>query len=116
MPKIIRHLSDHDDQRIKRNWTFLKRNLVQFEVRDAFLDEDIWDLRDFEKIDAEKTPEEKNEMFLKLLLQSDPRAYKIFITAIQNNNLTHIAEKLQQTPIKEDPQESSGRHYCYYIW
>ena len=115
MPKIIHPLSKEDDQRIKRNWMFLKTNLVEDEIRDIFLVEAIWDLRDFEKIDAEKTPEEKNEMFLKLLLQSGTRAYKVFIAALQENNLTHIVEQLQQTPITEAPLEPSGRHYCKYI-
>ena len=115
MPKIIHPLSKEDDHRIKRNWTFLKTNLVQHEIRDMFLVEDILELRDFEKIDAEKTPEEKNEMFLKLLLQSGTRAYKVFIAALRENNLTHIVEQLQQTPITEAPREPSGRHYCKHI-
>ena len=113
--KIIHPLSKEDDHRIKRNWTFLKTNLVQHEIRDIFMDEAIWDLPDFEKIDAEKTPEEKNEMFLKLLLQSGTGAYKAFIAALQENNLTHIVEQLQQTPITEAPLEPSGRHYCKFI-
>ena len=115
MPRVILPLSKEDDHRIKRNWTFLKTNLVQHEIRDLFLVEAIWDLRDFDRIDAEKTPEEKNEMFLKLLLQSGPRAYKAFITALQENNLTHIVEKLQQTITAVDHRERRGRHYCYCI-
>ena len=115
MPRIIHPLTKEDDHRIKRNWRFLKTNLVQHEIRDIFLVEAIWDLRDFEKIDAEKTPEEQNEMFLKLLLQSGTRAYKVFIAALQENNLTHIVEQLQQTPITEAPLEPSGRHYCKNI-
>lgn len=115
MPRVILPLSKEDDHRIKRNWTFLKTNLVQHELRDLFLVEAIWDLRDFDRIDAEKTPEEKNEMFLKLLLLSGPRAYKEFITALQKNNLTHIVEKLQQTTTAVDHRERRGRHYCNCI-
>nr|XP_022287739.1 ankyrin-3-like isoform X2 [Crassostrea virginica] len=106
MPKIIHPLSKEDDQRIKRNWMFLKTNLVEDEIRDIFLVEAIWDLCDFQKIDAEKTPEEKNEMFLKLLLQSGTRAYKVFIAGLQEN-YAHIVEQLQQTPITEAPLEPS---------
>ena len=112
MPRVILPLSKEDDHRIKRNWTFLKTNLVQHEIRDLFLVEAIWDLRDFDRIDAEKTPEEKNDFFLKLLLQSGPRAYKAFIKALQENNLTHIVEKLQQTPTADDHRERCGRLYC----
>ena len=115
MPKIIHPLSKEDDHRIKRNWTFLKTNLVQHEIRDIFLVEAIWDLRDFERIDAEKTPEEQNEMFLKLLLQSGTRAYKVFIAALQKNKSNYIEEQLQQTPITEALLEPSGRHYCKKI-
>lgn len=111
MPKIIHPLFKEDAQRIKRNWKYLKSNLMQYDIRDNFLVEAIWDLPDFEKIDAEKTPGEKNEMFLKLLLQSGPRAYKVFIAALQENNITHIVEKLKQTPITEDTREPSGKHY-----
>nr|XP_022287742.1 nuclear pore complex protein Nup205-like isoform X2 [Crassostrea virginica] len=107
MPKIIHPLFKEDAQRIKRNWKYLKSNLMQYDIRDNFLVEAIWDLPDFEKIDAEKTPGEKNEMFLKLLLQSGPRAYKVFIAALQENNITHIVEKLKQTPITEDAREPS---------
>ena len=115
MPRIIHPLTKEDDHRIKRNWRFLKTNLVQHEIRDVFLVEAIWDLRDFEKIDAEKTPEEQNEMFLKLLLQSGTRAYKVFIAALQENNFAHIVEQLQQTPITEALREPSGRHNCKNI-
>ena len=115
MPKTIHPLSNEDAQCIKRNWIYLKANLVQHEIRDIFLVDAIWDLRDFEKIDAEKTPEEKNEMFLKLLLQSGPRAYKAFITALQGNDLTQIIEKLQKTPTTEEPPEPSGKHYFHIL-
>ena len=116
MPRIIHPLTKEDDHRIRRNWWFLKTNLVQNEIRDVFLVEDIWDICDFEKIDAEKTPKEKNEMFLKLLLQSGTRAYKVFIAALQENNLTHIVEKLQQTPITEALRKPSGMYYCNCIF
>ena len=115
MPRIIHPLSKEDDQRIKRNWMFLKTNLDQHAIRGIFFVEDIWDLCDFARIDAEKTPEKKNEMFLKLLLQSGTRAYKVFIAALEDNNSTYIVEQLQQTPITEAPLEPSGRHYCKNI-
>ena len=111
MPKIIDPLFHEDAYRIKRNWKFLKSNLVQYDVRDYFMVEAIWDLPDFEKIDAEKTPEEKNEVFLKLLLQSGKRAYNVFIAALEENNFTHIVKKLKQTQIAEAHREPSGRHY-----
>lgn len=114
MPRIIYPLSNADDQRINRNWTFLKRNIVEHEIRDIFIDKAIWDIHDFETIDVEKTPEEKNETFLKLLLQSGPRAYDVFITALQENGLTHIVEKLQKTPTRDENPEPSSKHYLHF--
>ena len=84
-------------QRIKQNWIFLKENLVQHEIRDVFINEDIWDPGDIEEIDAEKTPKEKNEKFLRLLLQSGQRAYEVFVAALREKCSTHIIEKLQNT-------------------
>nr|XP_022287363.1 uncharacterized protein LOC111100064 [Crassostrea virginica]XP_022287364.1 uncharacterized protein LOC111100064 [Crassostrea virginica]XP_022287365.1 uncharacterized protein LOC111100064 [Crassostrea virginica]XP_022287366.1 uncharacterized protein LOC111100064 [Crassostrea virginica]XP_022287367.1 uncharacterized protein LOC111100064 [Crassostrea virginica]XP_022287368.1 uncharacterized protein LOC111100064 [Crassostrea virginica]XP_022287369.1 uncharacterized protein LOC111100064 [Crasso len=110
MPKIIDPLFHEDAYRIKRNWKFLKSNLMQYDVRDNFMVEAIWDLPDFEKIDAEKTPEEKNEVFLKLLLQSGKRAYNVFIAALEENNFTHIVKKLKQTQIAEAHREPSEVH------
>nr|XP_022290106.1 uncharacterized protein LOC111101793 [Crassostrea virginica] len=105
MPVENQPLYDEDARRIKRNWTFLKTNLTQDEIRDKFMVEGIWDFPDFDKIDAEKTPEEKNEEFLKLLLRSGPRAYKLFIEALQEKHLTNIIQKLQNTQTENYSQE-----------
>ena len=103
MPKNINHpLSDAETQRIKRNWKFLKENLLQQDIRDNFIDKGIWDLRDLEEIDTGKIQEEKNENFLKLLLKSGPRAYGVFIEALNNTGSKHIIEKLQATVITEE--------------
>ena len=90
-------LSDADAQRIIHNWIFLKENLVQDEIRDCFIDENVWDQGDIEEIDAEKTPKEKNEKFLKLLLQSGQRAYEVFVAVLREKCSTHIIEKLPNT-------------------
>ena len=107
-----------DAQRIKDNWIFLKENLVQHEIRDFFIDEHVWDLSNIEDIDAEKTPKEKNERFLKLLLQSDQKAYEVFTLALQEKCSTHIIEKLRNTPSLNDSDKSSGKQYnslCTYM-
>lgn len=102
MPKRINDpLSKDDTKRIKKNWTFLKENLLQNEIRDSFIDNEIWDLRDLEEIDTEKIQEKKNEIFLILLLKSGPRAYGVFIEALKNTGSNHIIEKLQATVITE---------------
>eukprot|EP00105_Crassostrea_gigas_P001611 XP_011413851.1 PREDICTED: death domain-containing protein CRADD [Crassostrea gigas] len=102
--KINNPISAEDTQRIKKNWIFLKSELEQEAIRDNFMVEDIWDLPDFQEIDAEKTPQKRNEVFLKLLLRSGPRAYKIFIAALINHNSYHIVEKLERTEITENNQ------------
>ena len=106
MPKIIQPLFKEDAYRIKRNWKFLKSNLLQNDIRDDFMVEDIWDLPDFEKIDAEKTTEEKNEVFLKLLLQSGEKAYKVFIAGKQSN--PHSRETSTDTDYR-----GPSRTLCY---
>ena len=114
--KINRPLSKEDEQRIKKNIRYLKENLEQDEIRDYFMEEDIWDLPDFEEIDSGVTPIKKNEIFIKLLLKSGPRAYKVFIEALTQKNSTHIIEKLESTEIKDDTQGTSGKdikiYYC----
>lgn len=102
-------------QCIKHNWMYLKENLVQHEIRDFFINEDIWDQNDLEEIDAEKTPKEKNERFLKLLLRSGPRAYDVFVAALQEKFSTHIIEKLQNTPYTKDSQEMPGKPFNPFI-
>ncbi|XP_078338582.1 uncharacterized protein LOC111099422 [Crassostrea virginica] len=98
MPKKIHHpLSDAETERIKRNWKFLKENLAQHEIRDNFIDKGIWDLRDLEEIDNGKIQEQKNEIFLKLLLWSGPLAYGVFIEALQTTGSNYIIERLEGT-------------------
>lgn len=107
--KINRPLSEEDAQRIKKNIRFLKENLEQDKIRDYFMEEDIWDLPDFEEIDSGVTPIKKNEIFINLLLKSGPRAYKVFIEALTQQHSTHIIEKLESTEIKDDTQGTSGK-------
>lgn len=107
--KINNPISAEDTQRIKKNWIFLKSELEQEAIRDNFMVEDIWDLPDFQEIDAEKTPQKRNEVFLKLLLRSGPRAYKIFIAALKNHNSDHVVEKLESTEITENNQAVLGK-------
>ena len=102
-------MSDVDGRRIKNNWTFLKENLVQHEIRDFFINEAVWDIADIEEINAEKTPKEKNERFLKLLLRSDNRAYDVFVAALREKGSTHIIQKLQNTHITKDSKKPSGK-------
>nr|XP_011413852.2 uncharacterized protein LOC105318426 isoform X1 [Crassostrea gigas]XP_011413853.2 uncharacterized protein LOC105318426 isoform X1 [Crassostrea gigas] len=97
--KINSPISADDAQRIKKNWGFLNRNLDQNSIRGDFMDEDVWVLLDFQEIDAEKTPQKRNEVFLKLLLRSGPRAYKIFIAALKKQSLNYIVQKLESTKI-----------------
>lgn len=105
MPCKINHpISDEDTQRIKKNWRFLKEELEQDSIRDNFMVEDIWDLADFDEIDAMTTPQKRNEVFLKLLLRSGPRAYKVFIAALKKHSSDHIIEKLESTEITENNQ------------
>ena len=116
MPKHITcPLSSEDCQRIKRNLIFLKENLEQYEIRDAFVDEGLWDVCDLEKIDAEKTSNEKNEIFLRLLLESGPTAYEVFTAALQKNAVCHIVERLENTPVSKNFPEPSGMHYFLHI-
>ena len=103
-------LTDADAQRIIHNWIFLKENLVQHEIRDFFIDENVWDQGDIEEIDAEKTPKEKNEKFLKLLLQSGQRAYEVFVAALREKCSTHIIEKLQNTRTTTDSTKPAGKN------
>ena len=103
-------LTDADAQRIIHNWIFLKENLVQHEIRDFFINENFWDQGDIEEIDAEKTPKERNEKFLKLLLQSGQRAYEVFVAALQEKCSTHIIDKLQNTRTTTDSTKPAGKN------
>lgn len=110
MPCKINHpISAEDTQRIKKNWIFLKEELEQDSIRDNFMVEDIWDLADFDEIDAKTTPQKRNEVFLKLLLRSGPRAYKVFIAALKKHSSDHIIEKLESTEITENNQAVLGK-------
>ncbi|XP_061187823.1 death domain-containing protein CRADD-like [Saccostrea echinata] len=112
MPRTLQPLSNSDEQRIKKNWSFLKEELHQDEIRDAFMDEDIWDVKDFDEIDAMPTPNKKNEVFLRLLLKSGPGAYKVFVDALKAKHSDHILEKLKNTPITENKQAAQVDHFA----
>ena len=103
-------------QRIRKNWDFLKENLEQHELRDHLIVEAVWNFPNFDKIDAGKSSEEKNELFLNLLLKSCPRAYEVFIVALKKKSSTHIIERLENTPITDDFTDPSGKHFYTYIF
>lgn len=103
-------------QRIRKNWDFLKENIEQHELRDHLIVEAIWDIPNFDKIDAGKTSEEKNEIFLNLLLKSRPRAFEVFIAALKKKSSTHIIERLENTTITNDFSNPSGKHFYTYIF
>jgi hypothetical protein len=107
--KINQPISNQDEQRIKKNWSFLKAELQQEQIRDKFMEEDIWDLPDFEEIDAEKVPQKQNEVFLKLLLKSGPRAYNVFLNALEKKHSDHILEQLASTQINESVEANRGK-------
>ena len=110
--KINRPLSKEDGQRIKKNIRYLKVNLDQAlreNIRDIFMEEDIWDLPDFQEIDSGATDLKRNEIFINLLLKSGPKAYKVFIKALKEHHSTHIIEKLESTEITDDTQGTSGK-------
>ena len=114
MPKYVTcPLSSEDCQRIQRNLIFLKENLEQDEIRDTFVDEGLWDICDLEKIDAEKTSTEKNEIFLRLLLKSGPTAYTVLKTALKKNGSSHIVERLENTSVSKNFPESSSKNYFF---
>ena len=110
MPKHITcPLSSEECQRLQRNLIFLKEHLEQDEIRDIFVDEGLWDICDLEKIDSENTSNEKNEMFLRLLLKSGPTAYKVFTAALQKTGSSYIVERLENTSVTENFPESPGK-------
>ena len=100
------------EERIRRNWSFLKANLKQNRIRDKFIDSGIWDVCAFDDIDAQKTGLEKNEMFLNQLIKSGSKGYAVFIAALEEKGSTHIIKRLQDTPIRMDvdSSEQSGKH------
>ncbi|XP_062600586.1 death domain-containing protein CRADD-like [Saccostrea cucullata] len=112
MPRVIQPLSDTDKQRIQKNWSFLKEELQQDEIRDVFMDKGIWDLKDFNEIDAMLTPVKKNEVFLRLLLTSGPEAYKVFVDALKAKQSDHITDRLDNTPIEEKQQPVQVDRYA----
>ena len=110
--KINRPLSKEDGQRIKKNIRYLKENLDQAQrdnIMGNFMEEDIWDLPDFQEIDSGATDLKRNEIFINLLLKSGPKAYKVFIKALKEHHSTHIIEKLESTEITDDTQGTSGK-------
>lgn len=110
MPSTINQpLGSENEQRIKKNWTFLKTELLQDDIRDKFMEEGIWDLPDFDEIDAGNVPQKQNEIFLKLLLRSGPRAYNVFLDALREKHSDHIIEKLESTQISASDQAGGGK-------
>ena len=103
-------------QRIHKNWDFLKENIEQHELRDHLIVEAIWDIPNFDKIDAGKTSEEKNEIFLNPILKSHPRAFEVFIEALKKKSSTHIIERLENTTISNDFSNPSGKHFYTYVF
>ena len=95
-------------KKIKKNIIQLKRDMDARDLTDYFIQEDILDFNDVEKINGynPNTSDSRNTCFFGLILDRSDEAYNVFLMALRENSLEYLADMVENTQVVAQP--SSG--------
>lgn len=102
MPLTQGKLHPDDERRIKKNIRDLKRDMDAKDLIDYFIEKEIFDFADLEKINGynPNTSDNRNNCFFILLLQSGPQAYSVFLDSLRVNGQDHLADLVENTQLE----------------
>lgn len=114
MSKVMKgKLKPEDEQRIRKNFTYLKEEIDGKHIVDHLYQENVISLDDKEEIIHQVTRGQRTEKLLMILLNAGPgKAYQVFFKALEEQ-YPHVATTLKDTPL-QDPSESKEENL--YEW
>jgi len=108
MPLTRGPLNPEHDKKIRKNWSYLLKNIDAQYVMDGFVDEGIFDIEEITEIRNKGTTTEKNRLFLEKLLESGPGAYQVFINVLNKNGYETQANTVYNTVVDLAPPRPPG--------
>ena len=101
---------DHE-RKIMKNLVALKQDMDAKDLVDWFIQEEIFDFADNDIINGynPNTASNRNNAFFKLLFNSGPQAYEVFLKALERNGQTHLAERIENTELAGGDDIVGGR-------
>lgn len=98
------------ERKIKRNILALKRDIDAKDLLDFFIEQEVFDFPDVEKINGfnPNTTESRNNCFFQLLFQSGNRAYDVFLYALRQTQLDHLADLIENTQVNDGAVQPAG--------
>ena len=106
---------DHE-RKIKKNIVALKKDMDAKDLIDWFIQEEIFDFEDHERITGynPNTAANRNNEFFKLLFNSGPQAYSVFLKALEKNGQSHLTRLVENTVLSGGADgDLNGR--CWHI-
>ncbi|KAL4227148.1 hypothetical protein ACF0H5_015121 [Mactra antiquata] len=102
MPLTQGKMQIDNERRIKKNLRELKKDMDAKDLVDYFIEKEIFDFPDLEKINGfnPNTTENRNNCFFSLLFQSGNRAYGVFLEALRDHGQQHLAEMIENTELE----------------
>jgi hypothetical protein len=106
-------LLDHE-RKIKKNLLALKKDMDARDLTDFFIQEEIFDFPDIDKINGynPNTTDNRNNCFFQLLFQSGERAYDVFLRALRQNQQDYLADLIENTQVNDGQAQATGE-YCF---
>ena len=114
MPLQAGKMAKDQERKIKKNYITLKEDMDAKDLTDWFIQEEIFDFSDYEYINGfnPNTSTNRNNAFFSLLFNSGPRAYPVFLKALEKNGQSHLAEKIENTVLVGGAEEDLTGRYC----
>lgn len=104
-------LLDHE-RKIKKNLLALKKDMDARDLTDFFIQEEIFDFPDIDKINGynPNTTDNRNNCFFQLLFQSGERAYDVFLRALRQNQQDYLADLIENTQVNDGQAQATEPH------
>ncbi|XP_060555241.1 death domain-containing protein CRADD-like isoform X2 [Ruditapes philippinarum] len=101
-------LLDHE-RKIKKNLLALKKDMDARDLTDFFIQEEIFDFPDIDKINGynPNTTDNRNNCFFQLLFQSGERAYDVFLRALRQNQQDYLADLIENTQVNDGQAQAT---------
>lgn len=102
-------LIEHE-RKIKKNLVQLKQDMDAKDLLDWFIQYEIFDFADQDVIIGynPNTTSNRNNAFFRLLFQSGPRAYSVFLEALKKSGQPHLAEMIEKTVLEGGNNDAGG--------
>ncbi|XP_045164985.2 uncharacterized protein LOC128546145 isoform X2 [Mercenaria mercenaria] len=115
MPLTSGKMQLDKERKIKRNLLALKRDMDAKDLTDYFIEQEIFDFPDVERINGynPNTTDNRNNCFFQLLFQSGDRAYDVFLYSLRQNQQEHLADMIDNTQLNDGAAQQQAEPHSW---